>query len=462
MRSSRRDGRGEQSVDRQPARPVERDVARDVAAGDRRAQVGALHRALLGDQADRRDAERLRRMRQADRHRGAAATSGGVGLLEHRLAADGLEGVVAHRPRSPPEPARPRPCRGHRWRGSRRVSRQFQLRRYDVHRDNRMRTDERAPRSADKPTPPSPKTTALRPARTLGRVHDRTDAGHHRTAEQRCDLRRQGRVDLHRRPRRHHRMVGEPGHPEMVMHPVSSRSPSAGSPSPRAVCRPCWRRPRLTQRGPALRARTALAAGRDEGEHDRVTGREPGSAGLDHLACRLVAEQHRHHARPRAVDHRQVGVAQAGRADPDQQLAGPGRLPARPLRSAVAATRRTGRAGPSPAVRRRARSSRDPFQGPRLRSGTAPGDGPPGRRTRARTVRSRPAGLSPRGTARSRSARSSCPAARPAAPHRPCPGIERLLERALRLHAQPDHRAAWMSSPPARIRKSLITVSKKL
>ena len=68
-----------------------RGMSRD---GHRRAEVRALHRALLGDQADRGDAERLRRMRQPDRDRGPAAARGGVRLLEHLRAADGLEGVV--------------------------------------------------------------------------------------------------------------------------------------------------------------------------------------------------------------------------------------------------------------------------------------------------------------------------------------------------------------------------------
>ena len=55
-----------------------------------------------------------------------------------------------------------------------------------------------------------------------------------------------------------------------------------------------------------------------------VAGGEPADAlaGLEHLAGGLVPEHHRHHPRARAVDHREVGMAEAGRADLDQKLAG--------------------------------------------------------------------------------------------------------------------------------------------
>ena len=49
-------------------------------------------------------------------------------------------------------------------------------------------------------------------------------------------------------------------------------------------------------------------------------------AGLEHFAGGLVPEHHRHHPRARAVDHREVGVAEAGGAYLDQELAGAGRI----------------------------------------------------------------------------------------------------------------------------------------
>lgn len=49
-------------------------------------------------------------------------------------------------------------------------------------------------------------------------------------------------------------------------------------------------------------------------------------AGRDNFTGRLVAERHRHHPRPLAGDHREVGMAESGCPDPDQQLAFAGRI----------------------------------------------------------------------------------------------------------------------------------------
>jgi hypothetical protein len=69
-----------------------------------------------------------------------------------------------------------------------------------------------------------------------------------------------------------------------------------------------------------------MAAGRHEREDDLIAGREVMHIAADgqHFAGRLVAEHHRHDARARPVDDRQVRVAQARRADADEQLARPG------------------------------------------------------------------------------------------------------------------------------------------
>ena len=80
------------------------------------------------------------------------------------------------------------------------------------------------------------------------------------------------------------------------------------------------RRTRLAERGAAGAAVRAAPARRDEGEDDMVARGEPADAlaGLEHLAGGLVTEHHRHHPRARAVDHREVGVAEARRAHLDQ------------------------------------------------------------------------------------------------------------------------------------------------
>jgi len=66
-----------------------------------------------------------------------------------------------------------------------------------------------------------------------------------------------------------------------------------------------------------------MAAGRHEHHDDVVAGHEVGHVLADRLddARRLVPEGHRHGPRAVAVDDREVGVAQPGRADPHQDFA---------------------------------------------------------------------------------------------------------------------------------------------
>ena len=71
-----------------------------------------------------------------------------------------------------------------------------------------------------------------------------------------------------------------------------------------------------------------------------------GGPGLLDDARRLVAEQHRHRAHPIAVDHRQVGMAQAGGLDADQKFGVTGRCEFELADGDAAVIRRSGR-GPS-------------------------------------------------------------------------------------------------------------------
>ena len=79
----------------------------------------------------------------------------------------------------------------------------------------------------------------------------------------------------------------------------------------------------LAQRRPSLGARRAVAAARDEHHHHMVPDPQVGHAFAKFVddAGRLMAERHRHWARPVASDHRQVGVAQARCGDLDQHFA---------------------------------------------------------------------------------------------------------------------------------------------
>ena len=71
------------------------------------------------------------------------------------------------------------------------------------------------------------------------------------------------------------------------------------------------RRAGLAQRRPALVARHAMAARGDEDEHHVVARFEIGHPLADFLdhARGLVTEHHRQRARPRAIDHREIGMA---------------------------------------------------------------------------------------------------------------------------------------------------------
>ena len=157
-------------------------------------------------------------------------------------------------------------------------------------------------------------------------VDHRADAGQHRAAEQRRLVEGQRRVDLDQRAARHDRVFGERRAAEVMVdrRAVGLRQPArAGQQRAGAVGGGAG----LAQRGPAFAAGHAMAAARHEDQRDVVADREVGDAfaQLHHLAGRLVAERHRHRPRAVAVDHRQVGMAQARGADAHQHLAAAGR-----------------------------------------------------------------------------------------------------------------------------------------
>ncbi len=105
---------------------------------------------------------------------------------------------------------------------------------------------------------------------------------------------------------------------EDVVIPLDQPMAAAQQPS-----RPIGRGPGRAEKTPPGAAVGAVSAGRQEGQHHLVAGREAavGVGRLDHRRRRLVAQGHGGRARPVAVHHRQVGVAQARRIDANQQLA---------------------------------------------------------------------------------------------------------------------------------------------
>ena len=204
------------STGRRPAR-YSVDEARDVAAGHARAEVGAAQRALLGDEADRRDLEHLVRVRQADGDGRAAAPGRRVGLGEHAPRCRPSRSPGRRRRRSPRGPPRPRrrPASTAASRRARGASSSFASTTSTatiVPAPATPRAEQR--READAAEAEDRDALARLDVRA---VDDRADPGQHRAAEQRRDLERQRRVDLHRRARRDDDVVGERGHAEVVV-----------------------------------------------------------------------------------------------------------------------------------------------------------------------------------------------------------------------------------------------------
>ena len=158
----------------------------------------------------------------------------------------------------------------------------------------------------------------------LGGVDDRADPGQHRAAEQGGELQRQVGVDLDAGFARHNRMGGKSRDAEQVVDRLGAET-KAGARRKAAFRRrsPCRR---LAQRRASRGAGAAAAAARDEHQHDVIAGFEVGHAFADRLddPRRLVAERHRRRARPRAVDHREVRMAEARRRHLHQDFAAAG------------------------------------------------------------------------------------------------------------------------------------------
>ena len=117
-------------------------------------------------------------------------------------------------------------------------------------------------------------------------------------------------------------MVGEGRDAEVVVKLATVPIVPAAGAGEQCSCR-VRRRAGLAKCRPLGSAGAAAAAGRDERQDRVVSGgdaRHALTAG-DHLARGLVAEDHRHDPRPGAVDHGEVGVAEAGGAHAQEDFA---------------------------------------------------------------------------------------------------------------------------------------------
>jgi hypothetical protein len=166
-----------------------------------------------------------------------------------------------------------------------------------------------APSRALKPTPPSPTTATVSPARTLAVFTAAPTPGQHGAAEQGRDLVRKIGLDLHQRTARDHRVFGEGRDADMMMHrPAMGRQPS---PAADEFADAVGGIAGLAQRRPPFAAGRAMAAGRHEDHDHAVAGFQVVYARtrLDDLARGLMAEHHRHRAGPVAIDDGEVRMA---------------------------------------------------------------------------------------------------------------------------------------------------------
>ena len=122
-------------------------------------------------------------------------------------------------------------------------------------------------------------------------------------------------VDRHQRAARDDGELAEGGDADMVGDrlPVQMDAPAAGQKLAAGIRLGAG----FAERRPAFGARGAVAAGGHEDHHDMVAGLKVGDAVAERLddAARLVAERHRHRPRAVAIDHREIGMAEAGGRD---------------------------------------------------------------------------------------------------------------------------------------------------
>ena len=170
-------------------------------------------------------------------------------------------------------------------------------------------------------------TATRSPTRTRGGVGDGAEAGDHAAAEQRRLP--QGYVgrDGNGGGGGHDRILGKAGDGQAVLQDGAV----AGAQPRGAVGQIAGDRlapDRLAQGAPSRPARRAHPARRNHGEHHVVARCDSGDSVADglHDAGALVAQHHRPAAGAEAaVSEVDVGVADPGRGDPDEHLAGPWR-----------------------------------------------------------------------------------------------------------------------------------------
>ena len=195
----------------------------------------------------------------------------------------------------------------------------------------------RFPATASTPmTLPSPRETAVMqgghpdpaepdhedgvPLPRLSGVDHGAAAGQHGAAQDGRDVRRHVVVDGHQGAPVDDGVVGEGRDAQVVVHRVSVPvQPAAAGEQLAAGVGGAAEGAREPAVGGAVRA--GAAPGQERHHHPLAGGQVVDAVpDPDNPARGLVSEQHRHRARPDAVDHGEVGVAESGRLDTDENL----------------------------------------------------------------------------------------------------------------------------------------------
>ena len=308
---------GDQAIDRQPARQVQRGEHREIGLGPRRAVGAAEHRAAIARQLEGVEAGREPVVGHAHED-GAATTAGQLDrVLDRARKADRLEDVVGAVREKPPE--RVGVVRSNAVRGADRPC-ELELLVVEVDRNDRVGGCEHGAHH-DREANAAAADHDHRCAGGNGSgVEHGTDAGRDRAADQRAHLGRQRCGHRHGSSRRQNGALGERSNREVRPHALTAVTVEAR----RAVGHQAFvRAVPLAEPLPARCAHPAGAAWSEPAEHDPVAACDVADALADLLddAAAFVPEHERRRLGPLADDDVQVGVAHAGRLEPDRDLA---------------------------------------------------------------------------------------------------------------------------------------------
>ena len=312
----------------QAAGEVRLRVAREVDRRDRRPVVGADDPPAAVDERERLEARRLPERGQPDQHRRPARRQRRDRLLDRRRQPDRLEHEVRPAVARGLADALDRRARVRRDRPGPSAWRPSAPARSIFARLTSTAMIRRAPASTapithDSPTPPRPITATVEPAGTSAVLITAPDARRDAAADERRDLGRHAVGHRDHRGRRHDlgrrhrpdREVGEDRRAVGARRGASCRRPARGAATAS----------RSTATGGRAGTRGSAGTGAYQ---DSATGRpddgrvEPGADGLDDARA-LVAQHDRPRALPVAVADVQVGVADARRGHPHEDLARP-------------------------------------------------------------------------------------------------------------------------------------------